>query len=54
MNKFRILICGGRHFEDYDLLKSILENALKEKDFTPNEVEIVSGHSKGADMLGEW
>ena len=53
MEKLRILVCGGRHFEDYDFLKRVLENVLKEKMLTPKDVEIVSGHSKGADSLGE-
>ena len=53
MNKFRILVCGGRHFEDYALLNNILNKVLKDKMLAPKDVEIVSGHSKGADMLGE-
>lgn len=53
MNKFRILVCGGRHFEDYNLLKTILDKVLKLKKLTPRDVEIVSGHCKGADLLGE-
>ena len=53
MEKLRILVCGGRHFEDYDLLKKILDKVLKLKKLTPKDVEIVSGHSKGADRLGE-
>ena len=53
MDKLRILVCGGRHFEDYDLLKTILEKVLNLKKLTPKDVEIVSGHCKGADMLGE-
>ena len=53
MAKLRILVCGGRHFEDYDLLKNILVKVLQLKKLTPKDVEIVSGHCKGADMLGE-
>ena len=53
MYKLRILVCGGRHFENYDLLKNILDKVLKLKKLTPKDVEIVSGHCKGADMLGE-
>ena len=36
MDKLRILVCGGRHFENYDLLKTILDKVLynaKVKDF---------------------
>ena len=53
MDKLRILVCGGRHFENYDLLKTILDKVLKLKNLTPKDVEIVSGHCKGADLLGE-
>ena len=53
MDKLRILVCGGRHFEDYNLLKNILDKVLQLKKLTPKDVEIVSGHCKGADMLGE-
>ena len=53
MEKLRILVCGGRHFEDYALLNNILNKVLKDKMLAPKEVEIVSGHCKGADMLGE-
>ena len=53
MNKFRILVCGGRHFEDYALLNNILNKVLKDKMLAPKDVEIVSGHCVGADMLGE-
>ncbi len=53
MEKLRILVCGGRHFENYDLLKNILDKVLKSKNLTPKDVEIVSGQCKGADRLGE-
>lgn len=51
--KARIIICGGRHFKDYKALESLVNSALTEKNLTSNEVEIVSGHCEGADMLGE-
>lgn len=53
MEKLRILVCGGRHFEDYNKLKGVLEKELNLKNLTSQDVEIVSGHCKGADMLGE-
>lgn len=51
--KARIIICGGRHFNDYEALESLVNSALTEKGLDSNEVEIVSGHCEGADMLGE-
>ena len=50
---FKIIVCGGRHFDDYVLLKSVVDKRIEESEFSPGEVEIVSGHCKGADMLGE-
>ena len=49
---YRIIIAGGRDCDDYSLLQSkclpIIERLM------PNhEVIIMSGHAKGADMLGE-
>lgn len=43
----KVIIAGSRGFNDYNRLKSELDMMLKEK------VIIVSGHAKGADMLGE-
>ena len=47
----RVIVAGGVHFNNYDTLKNTLDeyfkNSLKE------EIEIVSGHAKGADSLGE-
>ena len=51
--KARIIICGGRHFNDYEALESSVTSALTEKGLASNEVEIVSGHCEGADTLGE-
>lgn len=52
MDEFRVIVAGGRDFDDYELLKSNLDSALrnirKRKD-----VIIVSGAARGADSLGE-
>ena len=53
MEKLRILVCGGRHFENYTLLKNILAIVTWAKSTFPWDVEIVSGHCRGADRLGE-
>ena len=45
----RILVCGGRDFDDRNLLFEVLDGVVKGKD----DVEIVSGHAKGADTLAE-
>jgi hypothetical protein len=45
----KIIIAGGRSFDDYDLLCRKADVYLSRQD----EVEIVSGTAKGADKLGE-
>lgn len=44
----KVIIAGGRDFEDYDLLCSKLDIILQ----NVNGVEIVCGMAKGADTLG--
>jgi len=57
---YKIIIAGGRDFDDYDMLKSEMDTYLfKDRELSylmsgwPDEVEIVSGCAKGADKLGE-
>ena len=50
MNKFKVIIAGGRDFNDYQLLELNCNHYLKNK--FPN-IEIVSGKARGADYLGE-
>ena len=53
MEKLRILVCGGRHFDNYTLLNNALAIVLCAKQTIPECVEIVSGHCEGADSLAE-
>lgn len=46
---YRVIIAGGRHFKDYERVKSVCDKLFKDKSF----VEIVSGGAPGADFLGE-
>lgn len=46
----RIIIAGSREFNDYERLKSALDNYLF---YNEKEVQIVSGGARGADALGE-
>lgn len=48
---FKLIVAGGRDFNDYKLLKSKLDSLLKNKN--KNEIIIVSGGARGADTLGE-
>lgn len=46
---FRVIIAGGRDFNDYQLLKTKMDSLLRNK----SKVIIVSGGARGADSLGE-
>ena len=47
---FKLIVAGSREFNNYDFLKQKLEFLLKN---ITEEIEIVSGRAKGADLLGE-
>lgn len=47
----KLIIAGGRDFNDYGLLCLTVTNFLKE--IEDHVIEIVSGGAKGADELGE-
>jgi hypothetical protein len=49
---FKVVIAGSRGFSNYKLLYEKCNELLREKSKTHNIV-IVSGHAKGADLLGE-
>ena len=49
----RIIICGGRHFDNYDMLSNVMDDVMSEFDLSFDQIEIVSGHCSGADKLGE-
>jgi len=46
----KVIIAGGRAFEDYHKLCWVCDDFLK----NDSNIEIVSGAYKGADLLGEW
>lgn len=46
----RMIVCGGRDFNDRALLHETLAEAIMRY----LDVEIVSGHARGADIMGEW
>lgn len=50
--QYRVIIAGGRYFENYDLVKAKCDYYLSNKKQT-HQVVIVSGHATGADTLGE-
>lgn len=48
---FRVIIAGGRYFNNYAMLCLYCDKMLSEKAKT-HEIEIVSGCCEGADLLG--
>lgn len=50
MDKFKLVIAGGRNFQDFDLLCKSVDKALSLR--RPQPIEIVCGMCKGADILG--
>lgn len=48
-NVTRVIVAGSRGFEDYAMLEAALDAVLAGR----GPVEIVSGHARGADRLGE-
>ena len=49
----RIIVCGGRHFDDYPRLVAEIDGAVESLGLKRDEIEVVSGHCAGADQLGE-
>lgn len=45
----KILVCGGRNYNNTDKFFSVIMNYLK--DLEPDQVTIISGMAKGADTL---
>ena len=52
MENYRVIIAGSRSFSNYKFLKEQCQAILLEKMRT-HQVIIVSGHARGADVLGE-
>ena len=51
MKEFKLIVAGGRDFNDYELLSRVLF-AMSDVEFADREVSIVSGMANGADYLG--
>ena len=51
MHEFRLIVAGGRDFNDYPLLSSVLMNFVTQGELKDHAVSIVSGMARGADRL---
>lgn len=47
---FRVIIAGGRDFDNYELLKQRMDFLLSE---TAEPIQVVCGQARGADQLGQ-
>lgn len=52
MEKFRVVVAGGRLFNNQEMLDRNMDRILSRKSLT-HKIVIVSGKAKGADSLGE-
>lgn len=50
MKTRKLIIAGGRNFNDYEVFKAVLDQYIKDYKDT-YEIEIVSGMARGADLL---
>ena len=50
--QFKVVICGSRTFNNYNILKAFCDKILINKAKT-HELVVISGNAKGADVLGE-
>jgi hypothetical protein len=49
----RVIVAGGRDFNDQELMDKVLDHYLEERLTADTHITIVSGRARGADLLGE-
>jgi hypothetical protein len=55
MNEFRVLVCGGRSYEDRSRVFHVLDKALRAATLAGKSFVLVHGNARGADKLShEW
>lgn len=52
MGNFKVVIAGGRDFNDFPKLCDTMDKLLKQQ-IKINQITIISGGARGADILGE-
>ncbi len=53
MNEVKILICGGRHFNEYDVFSKTVNSVLNDLEIHQDQIELVSGGCEGTDKMAE-
>lgn len=51
--EIKVIIAGSREFNDYEILRDFCDYLLANKVAEGYKITIISGHARGADMLGE-
>lgn len=51
MQEFKLIVAGGRDFNDYELLSRVIMD-MANKEYPDRAISIISGMAKGADALG--
>lgn len=55
MKPNRIIIAGGRDFDDYDRLCAFMDQYCLDNDLGPDNTDFISGEARGADSMGkQW
>jgi hypothetical protein len=55
MNEFRVLVCGGRSYEDQSRVFHVLDKALRAATLAERPFVLIHGGARGADLLsGLW
>jgi hypothetical protein len=55
MNEFRVLVCGGRSYEDRSRVFHVLDKALRAATLAERIFVLIHGNARGADKLShEW
>lgn len=55
MKPNRIIIAGGRDFDDYDRLCVFMDQYCLDNDLGPDNTDFISGEARGADSMGkQW
>lgn len=50
---FKVIIAGSREYSDYEFLKDMCDYLLQNKISEGFNIIVISGHARGADILGE-
>lgn len=53
MNEFRILVCGGREYNDRERVRRVLDAVLEGIRSAGKDVVIIHGNARGADLLAD-